>query len=66
MGVRDEYGGMAETVLNAAVDKYLSDEKVMEKIKEYLTKELPKFRKLLKADVIDLIDGDDDIKSEKK
>lgn len=66
MGFREEYGAMAESFLNIAVDKYMSDEKVKAKIMEYVEKELPKLRKMIKADIIDLIDGEDDIKSEKK
>lgn len=66
MGMREEYGGMLESILNVAVDKYLSDDKIKAKIMEYVSEELPKFRAMVKADVIDLLDGQDDIKSEKK
>jgi len=66
MDFRKTYGGMVEDALNIAVDKYLD----AGELKALLNKEVDKFvdeklagiKDKLKRDVIDLIDGEDDIK----
>lgn len=62
MGFREQYGQMAEDLLNAAVDKYLNADDIKAKINEMVDEKLVDLKHKLKAEVIDLIDGEDDIK----
>ena len=66
MGFRETYGSMVEAALNALVDKHLDGTAVKEKlhkiIDELVDSKLEEFKKYIKADVIDLINGVDDIK----
>lgn len=65
MGFRETYGGIVEEKLNEFVDKNLNAEGIKEEIKEQLDKLVDKhladLKHKLKAEVIDLIDGVDDI-----
>ena len=65
MGIRETYGAMLETVLNAAVDKHLNADLIKEQlhksVDEMVDKHLADVRHKLKAEVIDLIDGEDDL-----
>lgn len=66
MGLRETYGGLIEDALNNALDKNID----ADAIKAFLYKEVDAFieskleaiKHKIKADVIDLIDGEDDIK----
>ena len=66
MGFRETYGGIVEAALNGAVDKYLDATEVKKTLHEQIDKlvdeKLADIKQKLKADVIDLIDGQDDIK----
>ena len=65
MGVREKYGPIIESALNVAVDKYLDGAKIKaelsEKLNELVDKHLAEFKHKLKAEIIDQIDGKDDI-----
>lgn len=72
MGFRETYGGAAEQMLNDLVDKHLKDlssdkikeelHKVVDKlVDEHVGEIVGKVAQKLKAEVIDLIDGEDDI-----
>lgn len=65
MGFRETYGGIVEEKLNEFVDKNLNADSIKEEIKEQLDKLVDKhladLKHKLKAEVIDLIDGEDDI-----
>lgn len=66
MGFREQYGQMVEDLLNAAVDKYLDAADIKVKLHEAIDKlvdeKLADLKHKLKAEVIDQIDGEDDIK----
>jgi len=66
MGIREELGGRLEEALNKAVDKHLNADLIKEQlysaIDDMVDKFLGELNHKLKADVIDLIDGEDDIK----
>lgn len=62
MGVREELGGKIEEALNKLVDEKLSAEILAPLIVDMLNKQLDGIKHKLKADVIDLIDGEDDVK----
>ena len=65
MGFRETYGQMVEDALNVAVDKYLNGEEIKAKLNEEVNKlidgKLEDLKHQLKAEVIDKIDGEDDI-----
>lgn len=65
MGLRETYGGMIETAINAGIDQYLSPEAVKQLLKESVDKLVDeKYEELvmkLKANVVDKINGIDDI-----
>lgn len=67
MGFRETYGQLAEDYLNKFVDENLDAVKIKEelhkKIDEWVDANLLGLKEKLKADVIDLIDGEDDIPS---
>ncbi len=62
MGLRQELGGKIEEKLNELVDQHLSAEKLTPLLVELLDKQVGKLREVIKKDVIDLIDGEDDVK----
>jgi hypothetical protein len=66
MGIREQLGGMLEAALNEAVDNYMGDalvDQITDKIKVELQKLLNDDLKMkIKANIIDKIDGEDDIK----
>lgn len=62
MGLREELGGKVEEALNKLVDEHLSAEKLTPLIVVLLEGQVDKVKQMIKADVIDLIDGEDDIK----
>lgn len=73
MGFREEYGGKLEEALNKAIDENLpklSLDKIKAELHEQVDKLVDKhvgglvegLGEKLKKDVIDLIDGEDDIK----
>lgn len=62
MGLREELGGKIEEALNKLVDEHLSAEKLTPLLNGLLNEQLDKVKQRIKADVIDLIDGEDDIK----
>lgn len=73
MGLREELGGKLEAVLNKIVDEKFADlslDALKAKAHEELDKQIDKLgqnllaqlAEKLKKDVIDLIDGEDDIK----
>jgi len=65
MGMRETYGQMLEDLLNAAVDKHLDGASIKMKLHEEIDKlvdgKLEELKYKLKADIIDKIDGEDDI-----
>jgi hypothetical protein len=61
MGLREELGGKLEEALNKLVDEKLSAEILTPLIVDLLNKQLGGLKDKIKADVIDLIDGEDDI-----
>jgi len=66
MGIRSINGGIAEAILNDAVDKLLSPEAIKKYLHEMIDKKVDDIAgdlaHKIKADFIDLIDGEDDIK----
>lgn len=66
MGLREDFGGKVEAALNAAVDKYVTADMltalIIPQLESLLKTQTEKLKQQLKADVIDLIDGEDDIK----
>lgn len=62
MGLREEFGGKIEEALNKLIDEKLSAEILTPLIVDLLNKQLEGLKHKLKAEVIDLIDGEDDIK----
>lgn len=62
MGLRADLGGKVEEALNKLVDEHLSAEKLTPLITNLLEGQVEKLREMIKKDVIDLIDGEDDIK----
>lgn len=66
MGFRETYGSIVETALNGAVDKYLDATEIKKVLHDQIDKliddKLADIKQKLKADVIDQIDGEDDIK----
>jgi hypothetical protein len=67
MGLRESLGGQLEDVLNGLVDKHLDSKELSEKIAKEIAKLIEKYvgddlKHKIKADIIDLIDGEDDIK----
>jgi hypothetical protein len=68
MGLRETYGQLVEDLLNAALDKYLDADTLKKQINEAVNKmideKLESIKKKLKAEVIDRIDGEDDIPNE--
>lgn len=62
MGLREELGGKVEEALNKLVDEHLSAEKLTPLIVGLIDTQVAKLREMLKKDVIDKIDGQDDIK----
>lgn len=62
MGLREDLGGKLEEALNKLVDEHLSAEKLTPMITGLLEGQVEKLKQMLKADVIDKIDGEDDIK----
>lgn len=66
MDLRKDFGGKIETALNAAVDKYITADMLIALIIPQLTSLLStkteELKHQLKAEVIDLIDGEDDVK----
>lgn len=66
MDLRKEFGGKIEAALNAAVDKYITPEMltslIIPQLTDLLAKQTNNLKAQLKADVIDLIDGEDDVK----
>ena len=66
MGLRETYGGMIEAALNELVDKHLDATKLKEElhsvVDKYVDEYLEDLKHKLKADLIDKIDGEDDIK----
>lgn len=62
MGLRETLGGQLEAALDAAVDKNLSAEMLTPLVLDLLNKQLEGIKHKIKADIIDLIDGEDDIK----
>ena len=62
MGLREDLGGKLEDALNKLVDEHLSAEKLTPLIVNLLEGQIDKIKQVLKADVIDKIDGVDDIK----
>lgn len=67
MGLRETYGQLIEDLLNAAVDKYLDADNIKKEINQmvdkFVNENLENIKQKLKAEVIDKIDGEDDIKS---
>lgn len=65
MSLRKKYGPMVETLLNAAVDQHLDATEIKKQLHEMIDKlvdeKLENFKQYLKADLIDKIDGVDDI-----
>ncbi len=62
MGLREELGGKIEETMNRLVDEHLSVEMLTPMIESLLREQLETLKHKIKADVIDLIDGQDDIK----
>lgn len=62
MGLREDMGGKVEDVLNKLVDEHLSAEKLMPLLVAVLAPKIAELKQKIKADVIDRIDGVDDIK----
>lgn len=62
MGLREDLGGKLEEALNKLVDQHLSAEKLTPLLVSLIEGQVEKVKELLKKDVIDLIDGQDDIK----
>ena len=67
MGLRETYGQLIEDLLNAAVDKYLDADNIKKEINimvdKFVNENIDNMKQKLKAEVIDKIDGEDDIKS---
>lgn len=65
MGIREEIGGRVEDMLNKALDNNLKPEVIKEKLHEQVDKLVDQYigdlKHKIKADVIDLIDGENDI-----
>ena len=65
MGLRERLGGMAEAALNDAIDDLNIDkllDEQLEKLKEVVKKEINQaLIEKVKANIIDKIDGQDDI-----
>lgn len=66
MGFRKTYGGLVETAANKAVDDLFAGEELSEKIGKLVAEQVKKIvgdnlRDKIKANYIDLIDGEDDI-----
>lgn len=65
MGLREQYGPLLESALNVAVDKYLDADVLKKELHEAIDKlvdsKLADLKHKLKAEVIDKIDGQDDI-----
>ncbi len=62
--MRKQVGGMVEAAINAEIDKFKTEELqqlLVSLIVEKLEPELEKLKLKLKANVVDLIDGEDDI-----
>jgi hypothetical protein len=62
MGLREDLGGKLEDALNKLVDEHLSAEKLTPLLTGLLEGQVGKLKELIKKDVIDLLDGEDDIK----
>lgn len=62
MGLREELGHKIEEMLNKIVDEQLSVEKLAPMLDSLLKGQLESLKHKIKADVIDLIDGVDDVK----
>ncbi len=67
MGLREDYGPIVEGFLNKAVDKHLDGDAIKAKlhveVDRLVDNQLEVLKHKLKAEVIDLIDGKDDIPS---
>ncbi len=61
MGLREDLGGKLEEALNKAVDEHLSAAVLMPLVEGLIDTQLEKVKAMVKANVIDLIDGEDDI-----
>lgn len=65
MDLRKDFGGKIETLLNAAVDKYVNPETlaamILPQLVDLIKTQSENLKHQLKAEVIDLIDGEDDI-----
>ena len=62
MDLRKEFGGKIEEALNKAVDEHLSAAVLLPLVEGVINSQLEKVKHMIKADVIDQIDGEDDIK----
>lgn len=62
MGLREELGGKLEDAMNKLVDEHLSAEKLTPLVVGLIEGQVQKLREMIKKDVIDLIDGEDDLK----
>lgn len=61
MDLRKDLGGKLEEALNKAVDEHLSADVLMPLVAALINGQLEKVKAKAKANVIDLIDGEDDI-----
>jgi hypothetical protein len=65
MGLREELGGKLEDMLNKAIDNISLEDlkaKLHKEVDKIVDEHIGTLTYKLKADVIDLIDGEDDIK----
>ncbi len=61
MDLRKDLGGKVEEALNKLVDEHLSAEKLTPMLVSLLESQVGKLKEMIKKDVIDLIDGENDI-----
>ena len=62
MDLRKDLGGKLEDALNKLVDEHLSASVLVPLVEKLLNGQLDKIKQKIKADYIDLIDGEDDVK----
>lgn len=64
MGLRERIGGKIEDIINARIDEFKSEDLKKElhaKVDELVNNNLDLLKTKLKANIIDMIDGEDDI-----
>lgn len=59
--IRREFGGKVEEALNKIIDEKLNAEALLPLLTDLVNKQLEAVKHQIKANMIDLIDGEDDI-----